>query len=87
MNSSKKVPERMCVACRQMKPKFELMRIVKTPDGQILVDTTGKVNGRGVYICKCKQCLEKAYKNKNFSKMNGFSISEEMFAQLENIFE
>ncbi len=86
MNKTKKVPERMCVSCREMKSKNTLVRIVNTDDG-VVVDTSGKLNGRGVYLCKCKQCIERAYKNKNFLKVNGFSITEELFAQLESIIE
>lgn len=80
-----RIPERMCVACRQMKPKNELVRIVKTEQGAI-VDTSGKLNGRGVYICKCAECVEKAKKNKGFVKQNGFSI-DEVAEQLERIIE
>ena len=86
MNKTKKVPERMCVSCREMKPKSMLVRIVNTGNG-VVVDTTGKVNGRGVYLCKCRQCIERAYKHKNFAKVNGFAITEDLFAQLESIIE
>ena len=86
MSKTKRVPERMCVSCREMKPKTMLVRIVNTENG-VIVDTTGKVNGRGVYVCKSKQCIERAYKQKNFAKVNGFQISEDLFAQLESIIE
>lgn len=86
MNKTKKIPERMCVACREMKPKNELVRIVNTQEG-VVVDTTGKVNGRGVYLCKCKQCMDRARKQKNFAKANGFALTGELFAQLESIIE
>lgn len=86
MNKTKKIPERMCVACREMKPKNELVRIVNTQDG-VVVDATGKVNGRGVYLCKCKQCMDRARKQKNFAKVNGFALTDELFAQLESIIE
>ena len=76
----------MCVSCREMKPKTMLIRIVNTDNG-VVVDATGKVNGRGVYICKCKQCAERALKNKNFAKVNGFVFTEDLFAQLESIIE
>lgn len=56
----KHIPQRTCVACRQVRPKRELVRIVRTPDGQIQVDTTGKANGRGVYLCRKRVCWEKA---------------------------
>lgn len=83
--NTKKIPERMCVSCRQMKPKNDLIRIVNTPDG-VIVDKTGKVNGRGVYICSCKDCIAKALKNKGFAKANGFSLAE-VADILENIVE
>lgn len=59
---AKKIPMRMCVACRQMKPKTELIRVVKTPEGEIVASAGGKLNGRGAYICKDKACIEKAEK-------------------------
>ncbi len=58
----KKTPMRMCVACREMKPKKELVRIVRTPEGLVEVDLTGKKNGRGAYLCRSEECLEKAIK-------------------------
>ena len=73
MSATKRIPERMCVVCRQMKPKTELLRIVNTADG-VVVDGTGKLNGRGVYICKCKECIAKALKAKSFAKQHGFSL-------------
>lgn len=86
MNKTRKIPERMCVACRQMKPKTQLLRLVLTENGAT-VDLSGKVNGRGVYVCKCKQCLEKASKNKGFAKANGFALNEELILQLEKLIE
>ncbi len=56
----KHIPQRTCVACRQTKPKRELIRIVRTPDGIIHVDETGKANGRGVYLCRNRTCWDKA---------------------------
>lgn len=83
MTVAKKIPERMCVACRQMKPKKELIRIVNTDNG-VVVDSTGKLNGRGVYLCKCRECVERALKNKGFAKHNGFSL-DTVADQLEKI--
>ena len=85
MGAVKKIPERMCVACRQMKPKTELLRIVNTLDGAV-VDGTGKLNGRGVYLCKCKDCVNKALKSKAFVKQHGFSL-ESVRSELEKIVE
>lgn len=73
MAANKRIPERMCVSCRQMKPKNELIRVVNTADG-VVVDLTGKLNGRGVYLCKCSECVNRALKNKKFDKVNGFSL-------------
>ena len=58
----KKVPMRMCVACREMKPKNELIRVVRTPEGEIVADETGRKNGRGAYLCRSEACLNKALK-------------------------
>lgn len=73
MTATKKIPLRMCVSCRQMKPKNELVRVVNTPNG-VIVDATGKINGRGVYLCKCKECITRALNSKKFDKVNGFSL-------------
>ncbi len=73
MATVKKIPVRMCVMCRQMKPKNQLLRIVNTDNG-VVVDASGKLNGRGVYLCKNKECISKALKGKGFAKQNGFSL-------------
>ena len=65
----KKIPLRMCTGCMEMKPKKELIRIVKTPEGEVCVDLTGKKSGRGAYICKCIECLEKSFKAKRLSRI------------------
>ncbi len=85
MTALKKIPERMCVMCRQMKPKTELLRIVNSSDG-VVIDLTGKLNGRGVYLCKCKACISRALKGKGFVKQNGFSL-DTVADQLEKIVE
>lgn len=60
----KKVPMRMCVACREMKPKKELIRVVRTPEGDVVADETGRKNGRGAYLCRSEACLNKALKTR-----------------------
>ena len=85
MSVTKRIPERMCVVCRQMKPKTELLRIVNTVDG-VVVDGTGKLNGRGIYVCKCKECVTKAIKSKGFVKQHGFSL-ETVAPELEKLVE
>ena len=85
MSSLKKQPERMCVACRQMQPKNQLVRIVNSADG-VVVDLSGKLNGRGVYLCRCAECIHKALKSKGFVKQHGFSL-ETVEQQLEKLLE
>ena len=80
---AKKTPARMCTACREMKPKNELVRIVRTPEGDIKTDPTGKLNGRGAYICKSAECLKKAQKIGALSRAFGTAVPEEIFAELE----
>ena len=65
---NKKVPLRQCVGCREMKDKRELIRVVHAPDGTISLDFKGKMKGRGAYVCKCKECLEKAIKSKGLER-------------------
>lgn len=80
---TKKTPLRMCIGCREMKPKKELVRVVKTSEGEIKLDTTGKLNGRGAYICKCKECFKKVYKTNAFSRSFDMSVPEEIYNRLE----
>ena len=80
--SMKKIPMRMCTGCHEMKPKKELIRVVKTPEGEIKVDFTGKLNGRGAYICKNAECFEKAQKQKALSRAFECPITDEIYAQL-----
>ena len=79
----KKTPMRMCTGCREMKPKKELIRVVKTPEGEIKLDTVGKLNGRGAYICKCAECLKKAEKSNALSRAFNQTVSSEVLMQLE----
>lgn len=79
---NKKVPMRRCVGCMESKPKSELIRIA-CYEGEISLDPTGKAKGRGVYLCRNKECMEKARKRRSLQRSFGIEISEE---QLENIF-
>ncbi len=65
---SKKIPLRQCVGCGEMKAKKELLRVIRTPEEEILLDTTGKKNGRGAYICPNPECLRKAAKNRGLER-------------------
>ena len=73
----KKIPMRMCVGCREMKPKKELLRVVKSPEGQVSIDVTGRKPGRGAYVCKSAQCLEKAIRQRQLERAFECALSEE----------
>ena len=73
----KKIPMRQCGGCGEMKPKRELVRVVKSPEGEISLDLTSRKNGRGSYICKSIECFEKAIKRKSFERAFGVRIPEE----------
>jgi len=81
----RKTPVRMCVACRQGKPKKELLRVVKNKEMQVGVDPTGKAPGRGAYICASLECLEKAIKTRALSRALECEMTEEMFAELRRV--
>lgn len=68
MAKVRKIPQRMCVGCREMKNKKELLRIVRTPEGSIEIDTTGKRSGRGAYVCVNRECFDLAVKRKGLQK-------------------
>ncbi len=75
----KKIPERRCVGCNESKPKKELIRVVRTPDGTIVLDETGKKSGRGVYVCPNESCLKKAMKSKRMDKSLMCEIPEDVY--------
>lgn len=79
---TKKIPMRMCSGCGEMKPKRELVRVVKSPEGEISVDLTGRKSGRGAYICKNPDCLKKAKKSKRFERSFSMQIPEEIYEKL-----
>ena len=79
----KKIKLRKCISCHEAKDKDDLIRIVKSKDGNINIDHSGKLNGRGAYICKSKNCLIKAIKNKLLNKYLKTNISEEIYKELE----
>ncbi|MBR6581279.1 MAG: YlxR family protein [Ruminococcus sp.] len=76
---SQKIPMRLCLGCNEMKPKKELMRVVKSPENEISLDFTGKKNGRGAYLCKDAQCFEKARKARRFEKSLSCRIDESVY--------
>lgn len=80
----KKIPMRMCLGCGEMKPKRELIRAVKSNEGEISLDLTGKKNGRGAYICKNAECLRLARKGRRFEKSFQCKISDEVYDSMES---
>ena len=82
---NKKKPARTCIACNEQKEKRELLRIVKSKDGIIEVDLTGKKNGRGAYICKNEECLEKLIKTKKLEKVFDTEISSELYENIRGV--
>lgn len=81
--ANKKIPMRKCVGCQEMKEKKSLIRVVKTAEGDIILDDTGKKNGRGAYICKSLECFKKAKKTKVLERSLGVSVSEQVYEELE----
>ncbi len=78
----KKIPMRQCLGCREMKPKRELIRVVRSPEGEISLDFRGKAPGRGAYLCKNSGCLEKAIKGKALERAFSAEIPEEVYEKL-----
>ena len=81
--TNKKVPMRQCVGCAQMKSKKELLRIIKTPEGDIVLDVTGKKNGRGAYICASMECMKTARQRKGLERSLKVAIPMEIYDNLE----
>ena len=82
MLKKRKIPMRMCVGCREMKPKMELTRVVKPQEGDCAIDFTGKAPGRGAYVCKSAECLKKAQKNRALERAFDVPIPAELYEQL-----
>lgn len=79
---NKKIPMRQCVGCGEMKSKKEMLRVIKTTEDEILLDTTGKKNGRGAYICPDGECLQKAIKTRGLERSLKTAIPEEVIENL-----
>lgn len=82
MDKIKKVPMRKCLGCNESFPKKELVRVVRTPENNVIIDKTGKANGRGAYVCKSKECLKKAIKSKRISHSLEVEIPEALTEEL-----
>ncbi len=78
----KKIPTRKCVGCGEMRDKKEMIRVIKTPEGAICLDVTGRANGRGAYICNSAECLKKAVKNRGLEKSLKAQIPGDILEQM-----
>ena len=85
--SIKKVPLRQCIGCGEMKTKKEMIRVLKTPEGEITLDATGRKNGRGAYVCPTMECLKKAIKSKGLERSFKMAIPREVYEALEKEME
>ena len=80
---AKKIPMRQCIGCSEMKSKKEMLRVLKQADGDIVLDATGKMNGRGAYLCFSKECLKKAIRSKALDRSLEVTIPQEVYDRLE----
>ncbi len=83
----KHVPERSCIVCKAQRDKSELLRIVKTPEGEVVIDTSGKKAGRGAYVCRCKDCVFGMIKKRALNRSFKTELSPEVYAALERQIE
>ncbi|MBE6682069.1 MAG: YlxR family protein [Ruminococcaceae bacterium] len=82
-NIVKKVPERKCMGCNEKRPKKELIRVVRTPEGDVVIDLVGKKSGRGAYICKSVSCFEKALKSKRIERCLEVEIPDSVYDEMK----
>ena len=83
----KKIPMRQCIGCQEMKSKKEMIRVIRTSEGEFLLDATGRKNGRGAYLCPNSDCLAKAVKNKGLERSFKQAIPKEVYEALEKEME
>ena len=83
----KKIPQRQCMGCRERRAKRELIRVVRTPEGNVNLDFSGKMNGRGAYLCPDPECLKKAIRAKALDRSLEVAIPEEVYARLQKEME
>ena len=83
MPSNRSIPMRKCLGCNEMKPKKELVRVVRSPEGEVSLDLTGKKSGRGAYVCRDAACLAKAKKSKRLERAFSCEIPDEVYERME----
>ncbi|MGL5437741.1 MAG: RNase P modulator RnpM [Lachnospiraceae bacterium] len=85
--STKKFPQRQCIGCGEMKNKKDMIRVLKTPEGEFVLDATGRKNGRGAYLCPMGECLRQAIKNKGLERSFKMAIPQAVYKNLEKEME
>ncbi len=83
----KKIPQRQCMGCRERKPKKEMLRVVRTTEGPVILDFSGKANGRGAYVCPDPECLKKARKSRSLERCLETDIPQEVYDRMEKEME
>ncbi|MDE6402108.1 MAG: YlxR family protein [Clostridiales bacterium] len=83
----KHIPLRSCIVCRQQKEKSDLLRVVRAPDGTVVIDLTGKASGRGAYVCKSGDCMHIAVKKRALNRAYKQPLSDEVYEELEKAYE
>lgn len=85
--STKKIPQRQCIGCGEMKSKREMIRVLRTPEGEFTLDATGRKNGRGAYLCRSMECFQKAVRGKGLERSFKMAIPKEVYETLEKEME
>ena len=83
MKTKSKIPMRQCTGCREMKNKKEMIRVLKTAEDEIVLDATGRKNGRGAYVCLSQECLEKAVKSRGLERSLKMAVPAEVYEDLK----
>ena len=83
MGQTKKIPQRKCVGCQELKGKKEMLRILRTENGEIVLDTTGRKNGRGAYLCYSRECFEKAVKSRGLERALKVAVTSDTYEELK----
>lgn len=87
MGTVKKIPMRQCIGCREMKKKKEMLRVLRTPEEAIILDNSGRKNGRGAYLCFSRECLEKAIVSKGLERSLKMKIPQDVYEELKREFD
>lgn len=87
MSQSRKVPMRKCIGCQEMKSKKEMLRVIRTPEEELVIDTTGRKNGRGAYLCHSTACFDLARKNRGLERSLKMAIPPEIYDSLKKEIE